>query len=246
MYISGSSGDDINEYTLSTAFDITSTVTHKGSYDVSSSDGGSGATGFSFNNDGTKLFTTGSTNDRANEHSLTTPFSLVDVSGEHSGDVINTSSTDNYDTDPDSDTLTVTAIRTGSVEGSGTAGSVGSALTGTYGDLTIAANGSYTYEVADNSTMDALDAGDIVTDTFNYTVSDGQGETDIATITITITGINDAPTAVADTDTVTANATVTDTTNSAGTLVSDDSDPDASASLYITPVSYTHLRAHET
>ena len=61
--------------------------------------------------------------------------------------------------------------------------------------------------------MDALDAGDIVTDTFNYTVSDGQGETDIATITITITGINDAPTAVADTDTVTANSTVTNATN---------------------------------
>ena len=61
----------------------------------------------------------------------------MDVSGEHSGDVINTSSTDNYDTDPDSDTLTVTAIRTGSVEGSGTSGSVGSALTGTYGNLTI-------------------------------------------------------------------------------------------------------------
>ena len=43
MYISGASGDDINEYTLSTAFDISSTVTHKGSYSVSSSDGGSGA-----------------------------------------------------------------------------------------------------------------------------------------------------------------------------------------------------------
>ena len=51
--------------------------------------------------------------------------------------------TDNYDTDPDSDTLTVTAIRTGSDEGSGTPGSVGGALTGTYGDLTIAADGSY-------------------------------------------------------------------------------------------------------
>jgi VCBS repeat-containing protein len=45
----------------------------------------------------------------------------------------------------DSDTLTVTAIRVGSVKGSGTAGSVGSALTGSYGQLTIAANGSYTY-----------------------------------------------------------------------------------------------------
>ena len=111
MYIAGN-GQDINEYTLSTAFDISSTVTHKGSYSVSSSD--VIAYGFSFNNDGTKLFTTGANHDRVNEHSLTTPFSLVDVSGEHSGDVINTSSTDNYDTDPDSDTLTVTAIRTGS------------------------------------------------------------------------------------------------------------------------------------
>ena len=245
MYISGALGDDINEYTLSTAFDISSTVTHKGSYSVSSSDSTSGATGFSFNNDGTKLFTTGSSYDRINEHSLTTPFSLVDVSGEHSGDVINTSSTDNYDTDPDSDTLTVTAIRTGSSEGSGTAGSVGSALTGTYGNLTIAANGSYTYVVADNSTMDALDAGDIVTDTFNYTVSDGQGETDIATITITITGINDAPTAVADTDTVTANGTVTNATNSAGTLVSDDTDVDASSSLYVTKITHSNGNSSE-
>ena len=83
--------------------------------------------------------------------------------------------------------------------------------------------------------MDALDAGDIVTDTFNYTVSDGQGETDIATITITIVGINDAPTAVDDTDTITASGTVDDE-DSAGTLISDDSDPDDSASLYITQV----------
>ena len=123
MYIAGVDGRDINEYTLSTAFDISSTVTHKGSYSIVNSD--SYAYGFSFNNDGTKLFTTGPTYDRVNEHSLTTPFSLVDVSGEHSGDVIDTSSTDNYDTDPDSDTLTVTAIRTGSDEGNGTPGVVG-------------------------------------------------------------------------------------------------------------------------
>ena len=135
----------------------------------------------------------------------------------------------------DSDTLTVTAIRTGSVEGSGTSGTVGGTTDGTYGTLTINSNGSYTY-VADKTAADALDAGDTVTDIFNYTVSDGQGETDIATITISIVGINDAPTAVADTDTVTANATVTDTTNSAGTLVSDDTDADASSSLYITQV----------
>ena len=34
MYISGEEGDDINEYTLSSPFDISSTVTHKGSYSV--------------------------------------------------------------------------------------------------------------------------------------------------------------------------------------------------------------------
>ena len=96
MYITGNEGRDINEYTLSTAFDISSTVTHKGSYSLISSD--FYPSGFSFNNDGTKLFTTGTSFDRVNEHSLTTPFSLVDVSGEHSGDVINTSNTDTYDT----------------------------------------------------------------------------------------------------------------------------------------------------
>ena len=71
---------------------------------------------------------------------------------------------------------------------------IGSALNGTYGQLTIAANGSYTY-VANQDAADALDAGDVVTDTFNYTVSDGQGETDTAVITITVIGVNDAPTA---------------------------------------------------
>ena len=58
-----------------------------------------------------------------------------DTHDEHSGDVIHTSNTSSYDTDADSDTLTVSAVRTGSTEGSGTVGSVGSALTGTYGPV---------------------------------------------------------------------------------------------------------------
>ncbi|WP_440618263.1 VCBS domain-containing protein [Candidatus Pelagibacter sp. HIMB1493] len=235
MYISGSVGSEIHEYTLSIAFDISSTVTYKGAYDVDPAESHTGAVGFSFNNDGTILFTTGTASAKINEHNLTTPFSLVDVSGENTGDVIDTSSGSNSDSDADSDTLTITAIRTGSSEGSGTAGTVGAALTGTYGQLTINANGSYTY-VANQAAADALDPGDIVTDTFNYTVSDGNGEDDIAVLTITVVGINDAPTAVNDTDSVTAGNTVTDTTNSAGTLVSDDTDPDASSSLYITQV----------
>ena len=101
------------------------------------------------------MFVAGWAGDDINEYTLTSPFSLVNVSGENTGDVIDTSSTDNYDTDPDSDTLTVTAIRTGSVEGSGTSGTVGGTTDGTYGTLTINSNGSYTY-VADKTAADAL------------------------------------------------------------------------------------------
>ena len=185
MFVVGTIGDDVNEYTLSTGFDV-STASFVDSFSVSSQE--AVPVGLAFNTDGTKMFVVGHEGDDVTEYSLTTPFSLVNVSGEHSGDVINTSSTDNYDTDPDSDTLTVTAIRAGSSEGAGTAGSIGSALTGTYGQLTIAANGSYTY-VANQDAADALDPGDVVTDTFNYTVSDGQGETDIAVLTITVNGM---------------------------------------------------------
>ena len=160
MFVADNDGDDINEYTLTTGFDI-STASHKGSFSVASQD--TVPVGLDFNNDGTKMFVAGWAGDDINEYTLTSPFSLVNVSGENTGDVIDTSSTDNYDTDPDSDTLTVTAIRTGSVEGSGTSGTVGGTTDGTYGTLTINSNGSYTY-VADKTAADALDAGDTVTD----------------------------------------------------------------------------------
>ena len=47
------------------------------------------------------------------------------------------------DTDIENDRLSVTQIRVGSTEGSGTSGRVGSFLSGTYGQLRIKANGSY-------------------------------------------------------------------------------------------------------
>ena len=82
-----------------------------------------------------------------------------DATGEHSGDVIDTSSSSHKDSDVDTGaSLTVSAISTSS----GTTGSVGSALAGTYGELTIAANGSYSY-VANQAAADALDAADVIT-----------------------------------------------------------------------------------
>ena len=84
---------------------------------------------------------------------------------------------------------------------------MGSALTGTYGQLTLNSNGSYSY-VANQTAVDALDAGDSVTDSFNYTVSDGTA-TDTAVINITVLGINDTPTAQNDVGVIVEDGTLT-------------------------------------
>ncbi|WP_287666394.1 VCBS domain-containing protein [Accumulibacter sp.] len=108
------------------------------------------------------------------------------------------------DTDVDNvaygETRTVLAIRTGTEAGSGTAGSVGSALTGTYGALTLNANGTYTYVVDNaNATVQQLRTpADTLSETFTYTMRDTAGATDIAQLTITIQGANDTPLAVDD------------------------------------------------
>ena len=150
--------------------------------------------GITFSAGGTKMFVHEiDGNDTIEEYALRTPYNLIDLDGEHDGDVLED------DTDTDGGTLTVSSVRTGSTEGSGTAGTLGQALTGTYGDLTLNANGSYSYTANTGiSATEALDAGDIVYDYFNYTVSDGTG-TDTALITITVIGVNDAPSATNDT-----------------------------------------------
>ena len=116
----------------------------------------------------------------------------------------------------------VSAIRIGGTEGSGTAGTLGQPLTGTYGTLTLNANGSYSY-VADQAAADDLDAGDTATDVFNYTLSDGT-TTDIATITITVTGINDPVVAVNDTGSVNEDATLTVSDGSGDIIANNDTD----------------------
>ena len=68
--------------------------------------------------------------------------------------------------------------------------SAGSATDPAHGSVTLNANGSFTY------TPDANYNGP---DSFDYTVSDGQGGTDTATVTITVTAVNDAPVAGDDT-----------------------------------------------
>ena len=86
-------------------------------------------------------------------------------------------------------------------EVNGVAGNVGTAVAGTYGSITINADGSYTYTLDNGDTdTNALAQDAPVTDEFTYTVEDANGATSTTTLTISITGTNDAPVAMADTN----------------------------------------------
>lgn len=61
-------------------------------------------------------------------------------------------------------------------------------ISGTYGTLTLEANGSYTYNPLSNDTNG--------TDVFSYTIKDGDGDPATSTLTVNVSAVNDAPTAV--------------------------------------------------
>ena len=76
---------------------------------------------------------------------------------------------------------------------------------GTYGTLTLAANGTYNYVL--NATAQTLAQGQVAQDSFTYTASDGSAS-DTANLVFTITGLNDAPVANPDVATTSENASV--------------------------------------
>ena len=85
------------------------------------------------------------------------------------------------------DGATVTAVAFGA-----TSGTVGSALAGTYGSLTLNADGSYSYTLNnDDPRIQGLDSDDSLTEVFTYTITDGDGDPSTTTLTITINGSDD-------------------------------------------------------
>jgi len=65
---------------------------------------------------------------------------------------------------------------------------------GSYGQLILAADGTYTYVLNNGlAVVQGLDSGESLTETFSYTMQDADGDPSTAQITITITGSNDAP-----------------------------------------------------
>jgi DNA-binding beta-propeller fold protein YncE len=77
MFIVGESGDDVNEYALSTGFDV-SAASYSQNFSVSAQE--TNPTGITFNTDGTKMFIVGSTGDDVNEYALSTGFDVSTAS----------------------------------------------------------------------------------------------------------------------------------------------------------------------
>ncbi|MFI4849994.1 MAG: Ig-like domain-containing protein [Gimesia chilikensis] len=92
------------------------------------------------------------------------------------------------DSDVDaSDVLTVIGVSQGM-----TTGSIGSGFTLASGAIvTMQSNGTFTYNP--NGAFESLAVGETATDSFTYTISDGNGGTDSASVDIQIDGVNDAP-----------------------------------------------------
>ncbi len=100
-------------------------------------------------------------------------------------------------------------------------GSVGSALVGSFGTLTLNADGSYVYALDNtNAMVNALQQGETLTETYSYQIIDADGDTSTATLTITIKGANDAPTASVDA------LTTSEDTPVDGSIVAEDVDGD--------------------
>jgi sugar lactone lactonase YvrE len=73
MFVTGYSGDDVNEYDLSTAFDI-STAVYSQNFSVAAQD--TEPYGLAFNTDGTKMFVVGAIGDDVNEYDLSVGFDI--------------------------------------------------------------------------------------------------------------------------------------------------------------------------
>lgn len=123
------------------------------------------------------------------------------------------------DSDADDDTLKVSKINSTYVTKDN------QSITLTSGaKLTISRDGTYQYDP--NGKFDSLKVGETATDSFTYTLSDGNGGHATATVTVTITGLNDSPTARNDSFTVDERKTISNKNVLLDNGKGADSDPD--------------------
>ena len=97
--------------------------------------------------------------------------------------------------------------------------------------VTQGANGTVTF-TGDAASATRRNANFFGTDSFTYTISDGNGGTDTATVNVTVTNVNDDPVANDDTATVAEDAGA----NAIDVLANDNDGPDAGETLTVTAV----------
>ncbi len=114
-----------------------------------------------------------------------TPIALNDpyTTNEDTAFTIDVSGVLDNDTDPDGDTLFVSAV-------AGLPSNVGEEVTGSNGGVfTINPDGSIAFDPAGD--FENLTTGQSETTSLEYTVSDGQGGTQVAMVTVTVDGVDD-------------------------------------------------------
>ncbi len=87
------------------------------------------------------------------------------------------------DSDPENDPIRVTAFDATSQQGATITGVIAVGAT----------NGNFTYDPRNAPNTQRLAAGELLTDTFTYELTDSQGGTGIGTVSVALTGVNDAP-----------------------------------------------------
>ena len=149
----------------------------------------------------------------AENTSLTVAANAAGVDGVNAGLLRN-------DSDPNGDDLIISRVfgRIGSQDESGNPGSPREGGNG--GSFTINADGSWSFDPGTD--FDNLAAGKTRTTTVSYTLSDGNGGRDTATLTVTVTGENDGLTANDDTGATAENTKLTIADDATGTIVTND------------------------
>ena len=133
---------------------------------------------------------------RNDEGSVTAAQTLTVSTAE--GVILSTSTPSGRDTDIEGDALAVAKVSAGTGAPSTTVTAGGVTIAGTYGDLLLRSDGSYTYTA---SRADAVATGTRVDDVFTYQVSDGHGGLANASLTVHVSGVADTLTAAPPTTT---------------------------------------------
>ena len=120
------------------------------------------------------------------------------------------------DADAESDTLTITALTDED-------GNASNGITTTLGaTITLNGDGSIGYDPTGSATLQALNNGETLDDTFTYTASDGNGGTDTATVSVTVNGVGDANVSPVISDLSTSVTFLENTVNAAPQLIDAD------------------------